>query len=137
MDRFCLSFLHRQRMQEILPFYNSSILPSSPLSPLFFFLWFWFNWEAGASMLIIAANVFLWLFYAAKPSSQASTYFIWLVDPSSRTIAFIHSRGRRSSRSISLFPCNRSRLLGQASVKSDLYYISLFTVLLVSSVVEN
>jgi hypothetical protein len=31
----------------------------------------------------------LYLFYSAKLGSQASIYFIWLVDSSSRTIAFV------------------------------------------------
>ena len=31
----------------------------------------------------------LYSLYSAKLSSQASIYFIWLVNPSSRTIAFI------------------------------------------------
>jgi hypothetical protein len=31
----------------------------------------------------------LYLFYSAKLGSQTSIYFIWLVDSSSRTIAFI------------------------------------------------
>jgi len=31
----------------------------------------------------------LYLFYSAKLGCQASIYFIWLVDSSSRTIAFI------------------------------------------------
>jgi hypothetical protein len=49
------------------------------------------NHIEGLKVITITMNSFtlLYFFYSAKLSSQASIYFIWLVDSSSRTIAFI------------------------------------------------